>query len=183
MCEQNTQVRLNFRLPGNYPRNSAIRIIALALLLSFALPSTAQVFQLDITPQPATPDDEIRLFVALPIQSCFNELTDYAISIDGASITVNFVVEQVSPPPFCGTPPPVFLDTDLGSFEPGRYQLQITGMLPEDPFEPVSTEFEVLLGNSATAVPALSPTALVMMLAIIAIAGVISLRRARQAAL
>ena len=183
MGEQNLQSRTIARSNGNLILSYGIHVIALAILICFTIPTAAQVLLLDISPQPATPDEEIELVAGLPIQSCFNELTDFTISREGTSVAVDFIVEEVAPAPICVTPPPILLRANLGRFETGMYELQITGVLPEDPFEPVSTEFEVLLGNSATAVPTLSPTALLMMLTIIAIAGAISLRRTRKAAL
>ncbi|MEX2498049.1 MAG: hypothetical protein WD397_04140 [Wenzhouxiangellaceae bacterium] len=148
----------------------------LTLLLFLAAPVVAQ----DITPQPATPDDEIRLDMVLTPMSCFNEVTEQTVSVDGNTVAVEFVVEK-DESAICPTVmPPLRLNADLGTFAPGDYQLEVTGLVLDEPFGPEMTSFGVGQGDSAfLPIPTMSPTGLLLMLIAFAMIGIVALRRIR----
>ncbi len=137
-----------------------------AMLLFLAASSSAQ----EVSPQPATPEDEIRLFWILPALSCFNEVADFTMAVDGPVVSVDVLVDEVEAP-ICPTPPPLVLDIALGNFAPGSYELILSGLIRDEPFGPVSVDFEVLLGNSATAVTTLNTIGHWLMLLLLAFAG------------
>lgn len=151
-------------------QNRTLRFWWIVALFVVAGPSNAQ----DISPQPATPEDEIRLFFAFPVVGCFNEITDVAVSTNGTLVSVDFVVEEVALP-ICGTPPPLILDVALGSFPPGDYQVALGGVILGDPFGPITTGFGVQGGGSSVGLPVLSEAGLWLLLLVISVAAVLVL--------
>lgn len=173
MTNRNCQSRLNALsvLAGS------ARVAGLAALLLL----TTTVIAQEVAPQPATPDDQLRLETFLPAMACFNEVTEHTVSVNGASVAVDFVVEDAAA--VCPTVmPPLRANVDLGTFAPGDYQLEVTGTVNDQPFGPLSTEFEVVRGSTSIpiAIPTLSPAAWWLMLLAMAIIGAAALRQSRS---
>ena len=147
----------------------------LTVLLFLAAPVIAQ----DVTPQPATPDDEIRLDMVLTQMSCFNEVTEQTVSVDGNTVAVEFVVEERAGT--CPTVmPPLRLNVNLGKFAPGNYLLEVTGLVLDERFGPETTSFGVGQGDSAfVPIPTMSPAGLWLMMLAFAMIGIGALRRIR----
>lgn len=149
-------------------RNATIGAIALFTAVSVG----AQ----DITPQPATPEDDILMTYLLPVPGCYFDVTEASHSVSGNTVIVYFEVEPVAMP-ICGTPPDLTLNMNLGEFLPGSYQLELTGVINGGPFGPLTSEFQVRGGSPPVSVPSLGPAGSSLLVIFLMLLGSVSCRR------
>jgi hypothetical protein len=118
--------------------NKAKFSIVLLTLSMFCAPVWSQ----QVYPQPANPNDELRLRFNLNAQSCFNRIIDSQVDVTSRPIEVSYIVEPVANP-VCVLPPLLTLNVLLGSFEQGIYQVIIEGSIDGEAQSAVTTSFEV----------------------------------------
>jgi len=96
-----------------------------------------------ISPNPATEDESVEVFVDTGLISCYNRIESRAVSIDGREITFSFLAVPVDLP-VCGTPPPLLFSETVGPLSAGTYDLTIRGQYEEMELASVTTQLSVL---------------------------------------
>jgi hypothetical protein len=143
-------------------------------LILFAISQSASAQE--VLPQPAGADDQLRLTMVLDVPSCFNEIVDIQLNEYDDGVVVVYFVESVEDP-ICATPPPLRLDVELGSFQPGRYNLRIEGTFYGDPRPAITSIFVVGSGLASTRqVPSASASGLFILVVILFIFGAFNVR-------
>lgn len=114
-----------------------------------------------VEPQPATSDDQLRLFVVVG-QGCWNRVENFSVQRSGDDVLVDYTVVPV-PDAICGTPPPLSIDTNIGAFSPGEYRVLVNGTSDGIAQEEIVIPFGVGPGT-ATALPVGGPLFVVLMI-------------------
>lgn len=135
--------------------NKPIRLfLLLSLLMLSNSPAKAQSPG-SVDPQPATPDDQLSLFLVVNASGCWNRVEDFGVQRSGNDVLLDYTVVPV-PDAVCGTPPPLVINTNIGTFPPGEYRVVANGTSDGVGLDQVVIPFGVNPG-SATAIPVGGP--------------------------
>jgi len=148
--------------------NKSIRtLVLLSLLMLLHSPARAQSHG-SVDPQPATPGDPLSLFLVVNEIGCWNRVEDFSVQRSGNDVLLDYTVIPV-PDAICGTPPPLFIDTDIGAFSPGEYRVVANGTSDGVALDQVVIPFGVGPGP-ATAIPVGGPLFACFMILVLALA-------------